>query len=242
MGRNDWTYVNLPKLLVKRLDNYIQSQRERIGYSNKTELLRKIVIDYLDEQEKLYNTIETIPEFIDKMDNRDHIVITHDNDSELSEILNAFFERGKRDNSVCVLAILREEEEKILQLIKKCPINVDLMLNEQDAVIIFVDECVGGTFDITPFQKDMEIIQDTSNRNNKNGIIVLATISDALAKQRRFSDVLLDEKFAHKMANESKLPLSIICLYSMIPNKLIRELEDLHDVVIKKTVTQSGLT
>ena len=242
MGRTDWTYVNLPKLLVKRLENHIQNQREKIGYCNKTELLRKIITDYLDEQETLYNNIESIPEFISKMSDRDHIVITHDNESELLEILNAFFERGKRDNTVCVLAILKNEEDKISQLIKKCDVNVDLMLNEQDAIIVFVDDCINGKFDITPFKNDMELIQENSKRNNKNGITVLATISDALAKQQRFSDVLLDEKFAHRMANESELPLSIICLYSMIPNKLIRELEDLHDIIIKKTVTQSGLT
>jgi len=242
MGRNDWAYVNLPKLLVKRLDSFVQSQKAReTGIYNKSELLRKIVNEFLEEQEHLYNNIESIPEFIEKMSNRDHIVLTHNNDAEFLEILNAFFERGEKENSVCVLAILKEEEEHIVKLTKKCDLNVDTMFNDQDAVICFVDECIKEKFDITPFKNDMEWIQESAKRRKKNGIMVLATTSETLSKQKRFSDVLLDEKYAHDMAATSDLPLSIICLYTTIPNNLMIEIEKLHDVVIKRMVTKTGL-
>jgi len=238
LGRNDWTYVNLPKLLVKRLDTFVQSQKARqVGICNKSELLRKIVNEFLEEQEQLFNSLESIPEFIEKMSDRDHIVLTHNNDSELLEILNAFFERGKKENNVCVLSILKKEENAIMELTKKCNLNVDKMFNEQDAVILFIDECIVGDFDMTPFKEDMDLVQESAKRRGKNGIIILATTSENLSKQKRYSDVLLDEKFAHNMAVTSDLPLSIICLYTTIPDVLLEELEKLHDVVIKRTFT-----
>jgi hypothetical protein len=65
MGRKDWYYVHFPKLLIKRLDQFLQTPRARtMGMSNKPELLRHVINEFLDEQEALYNNIDYIEDFI----------------------------------------------------------------------------------------------------------------------------------------------------------------------------------
>ena len=52
MTRHDWIYVHLPNLLVKRLDEFIKSDHaEKMGITSKPELLRDIVIKFLQEQD-----------------------------------------------------------------------------------------------------------------------------------------------------------------------------------------------
>ena len=61
MGRRDWYYVNLPKLLIKRLDSFMETPRAKsMGMTNRPQLLRKVINDFLEEQEKLYNNLESI--------------------------------------------------------------------------------------------------------------------------------------------------------------------------------------
>ena len=53
MGRRDWYYVHLPKLLIKRLDSFMETPRAKsMGMTNRPELLRKVINDFLEEQEK----------------------------------------------------------------------------------------------------------------------------------------------------------------------------------------------
>ena len=52
MGRRDWYYVHLPKLLIKRLDSFMETPRAKsMGMTNRPELLRRVINDFLEEQE-----------------------------------------------------------------------------------------------------------------------------------------------------------------------------------------------
>jgi metal-responsive CopG/Arc/MetJ family transcriptional regulator len=94
MGRKDWYYVHLPKLLIKRLDNFLESpQAKRTGMYNKPELLRKLINDFLEEQETLYNRLESIEEFISEIKESDHVLITFNDKSQFEQIVFNFVRR-----------------------------------------------------------------------------------------------------------------------------------------------------
>ncbi|MGA9150114.1 MAG: hypothetical protein WBZ36_06030 [Candidatus Nitrosopolaris sp.] len=58
MGRKDWYNVHLPKLLTKRLDQFLETPRARsMGMSNKPDLLRHVINDFLEEQEVFYKNL-----------------------------------------------------------------------------------------------------------------------------------------------------------------------------------------
>jgi len=95
MGREDWYYVHFPKLLIKRLDEFLQTPRAKgMGMSNKPELLRHVINRFLDEQEAFYNKTETVGDLILKTKDRDHLVLTFNDEPQLEEIVNAFIKRG----------------------------------------------------------------------------------------------------------------------------------------------------
>jgi hypothetical protein len=61
MGRKDWYYVHFPKLLIKRLDQFLQTPRAKsMSMVNKSELLRHVINEFLDEQEALYNKMDYV--------------------------------------------------------------------------------------------------------------------------------------------------------------------------------------
>jgi hypothetical protein len=56
MDRKDWYYVHFPKL-----DQFLQTPRAKsMGMTNKSELLRHIINEFLDEQEAFYNKMESM--------------------------------------------------------------------------------------------------------------------------------------------------------------------------------------
>src|SRR3712207_3209830 len=116
MGRKDWYYVHLPKLLIKRLDQFLQTPRAKsIGMTSKPELLRHVVNQFLEEQEGLYNKMDYVGDLILEMKDRDHVVFTYDSDSQFNEIVNAFVRRGINHNQINVLLIRSEEHTSELQ-------------------------------------------------------------------------------------------------------------------------------
>ncbi|MFY9796788.1 MAG: hypothetical protein WAJ93_13955, partial [Candidatus Nitrosopolaris sp.] len=122
MGRKDWYYVHFPKLLIKRLDQFLQTPRARtMGMSNKPELLRHVINEFLDEQEALYNNIDYIEDFILEMKDRDHVVLTFDNESQFKKIVTTFVKRGIDCNQINVLFIYSKEEQKFLESLDKIP-------------------------------------------------------------------------------------------------------------------------
>jgi hypothetical protein len=106
MGRKDWYYVHLPKLLTKRLDQFLQTPRAKsMGMSNKPELLRHVINQFLEEQEALYNKIDYAGDIILEMKDRDHVVFTYNDESQFKEIINAHVKRGVDRNQINVLLI-----------------------------------------------------------------------------------------------------------------------------------------
>src|SRR3989442_15670822 len=135
MGRKDWYYVHLPKLLIKRLDEFLQTPRAKsMGMSNKPELLRHVINRFLEEQESFYNKTETIEDLILKTKDRDHLVLTFNDNSQFEEIVYALIKRGINYNQISVLIIFKKEEQKFLAALGKIP-NINSLFNSQDLII-----------------------------------------------------------------------------------------------------------
>lgn len=65
-----------------------------MGMTNRPELLRRVINEFLEEQEKLYNSFEAIEDFILEIKEYDHLVITFNDKTQLQEIVISFVNRG----------------------------------------------------------------------------------------------------------------------------------------------------
>ena len=140
MGHKDWYYVHLPKLLIKRLDQFLQTPRAKsMGMSSKPELLRHLINQFLDEEEALYNKMSYVSDVILEMKDGDHVVFTFSNESQFREIVNAAVRRGIDRNQINVLLIYRKESQKFTEALDKFE-NANLLFNSQDITIIPADE------------------------------------------------------------------------------------------------------
>ena len=118
MGRKDWYYVQLPKLLTKRLDQFLETPRARsMGMSNKPELLRHIINNFLEEQEGFYKNLESINDFILQIRDRDHLAFIYNEISQFEEIVGTFIKRGINYNQINILVICKREESQFLHLL-----------------------------------------------------------------------------------------------------------------------------
>ena len=141
MGRKDWHYVHLPKLLTKRLDQFLETPRARtMGMFNKPELLRHIINNFLEEQEGFYKNLESINDFILQIRDRDHLAFIYNEKSQFEEIVDTFIKRGINYNQINILVICKREESQFLQSLNKIE-KIDSLFNSRDIMIILTDEC-----------------------------------------------------------------------------------------------------
>jgi hypothetical protein len=239
MGRKDWYYVHFPKLLIKRLDQFLQTPRARsMGMSSKPELLRHVINQFLDEQEALYNKMDYVGDFILEMKDRDHIVFTYNNESQFKEIVNAYIRRGIDRNQINVLLIYTKEQQKFIESIDRVK-NVNSLLNSQDIMIIPADEGFydDGSFSAIPSLNSMRNIGELAKRKSKDGLNVLATLPTKLIEQGRYDDALLLENMSNDAIKGFEMPITVLCLYKAVPENLEDRFSEYHDLIIKRSAT-----
>jgi MEDS: MEthanogen/methylotroph, DcmR Sensory domain len=239
MGRKDWYYVHFPKLLIKRLDQFLQTPRARsMGMSSKPELLRHVINQFLDEQEALYNKMDYVGDFILEMKDRDHIVFTYDNESQFKEIVNAYIRRGIDRNQINVLLIYTKEQQKFIESIDRVK-NVNSLLNSQDIMIIPADEGFydDGSFSAIPSLNSMRNIGELAKRKSKDGLNVLATLPTKLIEQGRYDDALQLENMSNDAIKGFEMPITVLCLYKAVPENLEDRFSEYHDLIIKRSAT-----
>jgi hypothetical protein len=239
MGRKDWYYVHFPKLLIKRLDQFLQTPRARsMGMSSKPELLRHVINQFLDEQEALYNKMDYVGDFILEMKDRDHIVFTYDNESQFKEIVNAYIRRGIDRNQINVLLIYTKEQQKFIESIDRVK-NVNSLLNSQDIMIIPADEGFydDGSFSAIPSLNSIRNIGELAKRKSKDGLNVLATLPTKLIEQGRYDDALQLENMSNDAIKGFEMPITVLCLYKAVPENLEDRFSEYHDLIIKRSAT-----
>jgi hypothetical protein len=245
MGRKDWYYVHFPKLLIKRLDQFLQTSRAKsMGMSSKPELLRHIINQFLDEQEALYNKMDYVGDIILEMKDRDHIVFTYNDESQFKDIVNAYIRRGIDHNQINVLLIYTKEQQKFIESIDKV-MNVDFLLNSQDIMIISADEGFydDGSFSAIPSLNSIRDIGELARRKSKDGLNVLATLPTKLIEQGRYEDALQLENMSNDAIKGFEIPITVLCLYKAVPENLEDRFSEYHDLIIKRsaTATSTGL-
>jgi len=239
MGRKDWYYVHFPKLLIKRLDQFLQTPRARsMGMSSKPELLRHVINQFLDEQEALYNKMDYVGDFILEMKDRDHIVFTYNNESQFKEIVNAYIRRGIDRNQINVLLIYTKEQQKFIESIDRVK-NVNSLLNSQDIMIIPADEGFydDGSFSAIPSLNSIRNIGELAKRKSKDGLNVLATLPTKLIEQGRYDDALQLENMSNDAIKGFEMPITVLCLYKAVPENLEDRFSEYHDLIIKRSAT-----
>jgi hypothetical protein len=245
MGRKDWYYVHFPKLLIKRLDQFLQTPRAKsMGMSSKPELLRHVINQFLDEQEAIYNKMDYVGDVILEMKDRDHVVFTYDNESQFKEIVNAYVRRGIDHNQINVMLIYTKEQQKFIESIDRVE-NVDLLFNSQDIMIIPADECFydDGNFSAIPSLNSIRDIGELAKRKSKDGLNVLATLPTKLIEQGRYEDALQLENISNEAIRGFEIPITVLCLYKAVPENLEDRFSEYHDLIIKRSaaITSTGL-
>ena len=243
MGRKDWYYVHLPKLLIKRLDQFLQTPRAKsMGMSSKPELLRHVINQFLEEQEALYNKMDYVGDVILEMKDRDHVVFTYNNESQFKEIINAHIRRGVDRNQINVLLIYTKEQQKFIESIDQVE-NVNFLFNSQDMIIIPADECFSddGSFSVMPSLNSMRNIVELAKQKSKNGLNVLATLPTKLIEQGRYEDALKLENVSNEAIKGLEMPITVLCLYKAVPENLEDRFSEYHDLIIKRTALPQGL-
>lgn len=245
MGRKDWYYVHFPKLLIKRLDQFLQTPRAKsMGMSSKPELLRHVINQFLDEQEALYNKMDYVGDIILEMKDRDHIVFTYNDESQFKEIINAYIRRGIDHNQINVLLIYTKEQQKFLESIDRVK-NVDFLLNSQDIMIIPADEGFydDGSFSAIPSLNSIRDIGELAKKKSKDGLNVLATLPTKLIEQGKYEDALQLENMSNDAIKGFEIPITVLCLYKSVPENLEDRFSEYHDLIIKRsaTVASTGL-
>jgi metal-responsive CopG/Arc/MetJ family transcriptional regulator len=242
MGRKDWYYVHLPKLLIKRLDQFLQTPRAKsMGMTNKPELLRHVINQYLEEQEALYNKIDYVGDIILETKDRDHVVFTYNSETQFKEIVNAFIRRGINHNQISALLIFTKEQQKFIESMDKIQ-NVNYLFNSQDIVIIPADECFSDddNFSIMPSLNSMRNIVELAKQKSKNGLNVLATLPSKLIEQGRYEDALQLENVSNEAIKGFEMPITVLCLYKTVPENLEDRFSQYHDLIVKRATLSQG--
>ena len=178
MGRKDWYYVHLPNLLIKRLDDFLKTPRaQSMGVTNKPELLRNLINEFLEKQESLYNNLETIPDFIKEIKPRDHFVLTYEDKPQFEEIVSSYVDENLKKNNIIALFISQNEERKFLNSLKE-KLDVDRLINSGDITIIPSEECSieDDDYSATPCFDKLEQIKKLAIKRSKNGIALVGTL------------------------------------------------------------------
>jgi metal-responsive CopG/Arc/MetJ family transcriptional regulator len=236
MGRKDWYYVHLPKLLIRRLDQFLQTPRAKsMGMSSKPELLRHLINQFLDDEEALYNQMSYVSDVILEMKDGDHVVFTFNTESQFREIVNAAVRRGIDRNQITVLLIYRKESQKFTNAIDKFE-NVNLLFNSQDIMIIPADEGFydDDNFSALPSLNSIRNTVELARQKSKDGLNVLATSPSKLIQQGRYEDALKLENEFNEAIKGFEFPITTLCLYKAVPENLEDRFLEYHDLIIKR--------
>jgi hypothetical protein len=228
---------------MKRLDQFLQTPRAKsMGMSNKPELLRHLINEFLDEEESLYDKMDYVSDIILETEDRDHVVFTYNNESQFKEIVNASVRRGIDRNQINILLIFTKERQKFIEALDKIE-NVNFLFNSQDIMIIPADEGFydDGSFSAIPSLNSMHDIVDLSKRKSKDGLNVLATLPSELIRQGRYDDALKLENEFNEAIKGFELPITLLCLYKAVPENLEDRFSEYHDLIIKRTASSESL-
>lgn len=242
VGRKDWYYIHLPKLLAKRLDQFLDTPKAKsMGMTNKSELLRHVINEFLDKHESFYNNLESISDFILEMRDRDHMAIAYNEKSQFEEIVMSFVKRGLNYNQMCILVISGREEKQFIEALNVIQ-GIDSLFNSQDILMLSADECFHEqTYAIEPLFTRLRSISKLVREKSKSGLSIIGTLPALAIEHGRYEDSVNIENRFHEKMTSFDIPITALCVYKSIPDNLTDRLSECHDVIIKHAITSTGL-
>ena len=186
--------------------------------------------------------MDYVSDIILETKDRDHIVFTYNNESQLKEIVNAYVRRGIDRNQINVLLIYTKEQQKFIESIDKAE-NVNFLFNSEDIIIIPADEGFydDGSFSIIPSLNSIRNIVELAKQKSKNGLNVLATLPTKLIEQGRYEDALQLENMSNEAIKGIEMPITVLCLYKAVPENLEDRFSEYHDLIIKRAASSESL-
>jgi hypothetical protein len=209
--------------------------------STRPELLRRVINEFLEEQETLYNKFESIEEFISEIKESDHLLITFNDKSQFEQIVVNFVNRGINCNNINVLFITGKEESQFIQALNKIK-NIDSHFSSQDILILKADDYhQGGIYLIEPIMKRLESIIQSAGDRSKSGLSLIGTLPGELIEQGKYDEAHNIEIQFNEAIHKSEIPATFLCLYRSLPKALEGRFAGCHDLIIKRAVTSTGL-
>jgi|GEM_PF-664425 hypothetical protein len=238
MARKDWEYIGLPKLLTKRLESFLRTPQARsIGIFNKSEILKQSIVNFLEEQEKLYRDYEKIEDFIMEIKDGDHIILTYDNTNQLYDIILSYLKRGINRGQLNLLYISKQEELLFMEFLNKIE-NINQLFNDQEIIIKFNDDAL---LEINSFDEYLSTIfneyKSIRKEKSKNGINIMATIAGGLFERGRHHDALDIENKCNNIIRKIDVNVTLLCIYKSPDQKILDHCLQHHDVIIKRITT-----
>ena len=128
-----------------------------------------------------------------------------------------------------------EKSQKFIESLNEVE-NVNLLFNSQDIMIVPADEGFydDGSFSVMPSLNSIRNIVELAKQKSKNGLNVLATLPTKLVQQGRYEDALQMENEFNEAIKGFEIPMTLLCLYKVVPENLENRLSEYHDLIIKR--------
>ena len=91
-----------------------------------------------------------------------------------------------------------------------------------------------ASFSAMPCINSIRNIVELSKQKSKDGLNVLATLPSRLVQQGRYEDALKMENEFDEAVKGFEKPVTLLCLYKVVPENLENRLSEYHDLIIKR--------
>lgn len=194
----------------------------------------------MKNKKNIFN-IESVDDFILDMKEGDHILVTYNNNQQLSEIVVSSMKRSIDKDQLFVLFISKQQETIFVHAMEKIG-DITPSLNNQDIIIIHTDDYyIDGNYSMDSIFAKFNEIKQIVQRNSKSGLNILSTLEGDLFTKQKYDDAISIESKCHKSMNIFDIPVTLLCLYESIPEELEDVSLENHDVVLKRIVTKTGI-
>ena len=187
------------------------------------------MIQRLESNLEKIETVHIIPQIANAKP-KDHLILEYITDSELAVNISAYIVTAVKNNNMVLFVMPKSEYESILVNLKSN--NTDLEILEQDGhcMKLLVEEMMNGSkllYEFELLEDYLNSIIDFSLSERKKGMYVISTLASCLSSRNYLENALEIEREWEKFIVKNQFPISILCPYRNISNRIISELESM---------------
>jgi len=167
---------------------------------------------------------------------RAHPVVTFGDDMQLAGIISAFVDRGLNHGAINLFFATSGQLERYISYLKEAGLDADKLVLDEELILEPIDALLlePQVDVIVAFIKKKldEVALLAEKKGRRGGLNVIGEIAGNLAKQQSYDEAILIETFWSTIIPSFKMPITLICLYSLIPTALVEPLRELHSSVL----------